>query len=656
LYRRIPLEFYGFCSMNSSNEKTNLVKGSNTPSLQNEELQEAETIDSYSLTATSDNSTEVRKTASLRCCGRDVDGLTIVIITVVAFSGIVTLALIIHILVGQPQVTPHSSVVSDDQVCSTIGLKLLRLNTITGTAQFTGVKKRVSALDAAIATYLCLTVTRPDLVSIGGDCGLVVDHRHNVFSASGVQKQQISQTNNKLPPFPTIFINGLCSSPASLGSATVPPPDAVESIGLPRLLSTLYQTHKKEGILPWKRLFSGALDLAKTGFIISPALAKNVLASNSNFKIMNQSIWANYSKPAGTKIYPPEDYIRLLKYIANNGVDAMYDFAGSYGKPYVQVNPSWTSQDFSVATSFLNQTDVLTKIRFGDYWIITPPSPSVSGVIVSSVLRSLTPADLANQTGFYRQLTELTKLTQATVSYATDSANNSVAAQIWNRWISWPYKTQTSADPAVYNASSAIPLTDTNGGTNIVVVDEDYTYIVLSATLGAPFGSGKVTSNGQILNNVLSMFSDAGVNAVGPNKQPWTTLSPTVVFHAKRKCGPRFALSGNGGLPASSAAIQVIANALVFEKACSAVDCLNLATAIGKPRSHVYFNPKGASSVVVESTMSDDIVKTLINAGHTVTRLVKGDSISNILAAGKLRHEYVQSGDERNPNTVAQGF
>uniref|UniRef100_A0A6P7FM53 Glutathione hydrolase 5 proenzyme-like n=1 Tax=Diabrotica virgifera virgifera TaxID=50390 RepID=A0A6P7FM53_DIAVI len=148
-------------------------------------------------------------------CGDEdcISGSKYVNIAFGTLTAIITLALIIQINYGDYQVVPHGSVASDSFECSKIGTSTL----IDG-----------NAIDAAIATAFCLSVTTPHLTGLDAE-GQILIYNHR----------------KKNPPLVINFSHKL-----------------LQSKDIPTSVLGLAYVHRKFGKLPWKNLVLPAANLA----------------------------------------------------------------------------------------------------------------------------------------------------------------------------------------------------------------------------------------------------------------------------------------------------------------------------------------------------------------------------------------------------------
>ncbi|TPP65739.1 Gamma-glutamyltransferase protein 3 (T03 family) [Fasciola gigantica] len=114
---------------------------------------DADVSEAFTPVAVSDKAPVISKTKEVPKIWKwKLEGMTLVVLSVIVLSAALTLALLISIIVGDPQVKPHGAVLAENEFCATMGLEMLE-------------KQGGNAVDAAVSTALCLAVVRPDIAS-----------------------------------------------------------------------------------------------------------------------------------------------------------------------------------------------------------------------------------------------------------------------------------------------------------------------------------------------------------------------------------------------------------------------------------------------------------------------------------------------------------
>ena len=133
-----------------------------------------------------------------------------------------------------------------------------------------------SAVDAAIAVQMVLTLVEPQSSGIGGGAFLL-HHDGRKLQAFDGRETAPAAVDEKL------FLNPQ--------GEPLPFPAAVNSgrsVGVPGAVMMLALAHRQHGRLPWARLFDPAIGLAEQGFAISPRLHTR-LASDAAIATMRGS-------------------------------------------------------------------------------------------------------------------------------------------------------------------------------------------------------------------------------------------------------------------------------------------------------------------------------------------------------------------------------
>ena len=173
-----------------------------------------------------------------------------------------------------------------------------------------------SAVDAAVAIQMVLTLVEPQSSGIGG--GAFVMH----------------WDGRRVSAF-----NGRETAPARAGEDlfldregnTIPFSEAVHSglsVGVPGTLAVLRQVHEKYGIFSWEQLFEPAILLAEKGFAISPRLHRQLqndrrLRDDDIARALYYDEEGN-AHPVGYQLRNPA-LAEILRRVALEGVSAFYE-------------------------------------------------------------------------------------------------------------------------------------------------------------------------------------------------------------------------------------------------------------------------------------------------------------------------------------------
>lgn len=191
--------------------------------------------------------------------------------------------------------------------------------------------------------------------------------------------------------------------------------------------------------------------------------------------------------------------------------------------------------------------------------------------------------------------------------------------------------------------SSLINVNDYEGGhtTHLCVVDKDGNAVSLTQTLGNFFGSG-FTAAGVLFNNSMSNFSSTSkINAVQPNKQPRSSIAPTILLKDNK---PFMVVGSPGAGRIIATVVQLIVNVVDFH--------MNAEDANNAPR---FFCQKFDDYLHLESRISEDIRKKLESKGHHLK--IYGDfdlffGGAQMIVADPLTGDYHGSADPRRGGTA----
>lgn len=175
-----------------------------------------------------------------------------------------------------------------------------------------------SAVDAAIAVQMVLTLAEPQSSGIGG--GAFMMHY------DGAAKSLAAYDGRETAPAtatPELFL-GPDKKPLDIRTAII----GGLSVGTPGVMRLLERAHAKHGRLPWSTLFQRAITLAENGFVISPRL-ETLIVGTAKALCQQPAAAAYYLKPgcepkrAGETLKNPE-LATTLRALAKGGANAFY--------------------------------------------------------------------------------------------------------------------------------------------------------------------------------------------------------------------------------------------------------------------------------------------------------------------------------------------
>jgi len=426
-------------------------------------------------------------------------------------------------------------------------------------------RKGGSAVDAAIAAEMVLTLVEPESSGLGGGAFLLLyDPKTKlVTSFDGRETAPASAT-------PDMFLDANGQPRAHF--------DAVPgglSVGVPGLVAMLELAHKKYGKLPWAELFAPAIRLAENGVPMPHKLAET-LREFPKIAAM-PDIKRYFSKPDGTlmgegDVLKNPELAASLRLIARHGAGAFY--SGAIARAIVEkvrrapVNPGGMALSDLAHYRARERTPVCAVYR-GDRVCSMGP-PSSGGISVLQILgmlarfpeRDLAP-DSLSEVHLFSQASRLAFADRAV--YMGDPAFVKVPVRglldphylAERSALIDPRRDMGTAEPGT-PPGLGTPLApekarELHGTSQMSIVDDRGEVVSMTATVEFILGSEMMTK-GFFLNNELTDFSFVPVidgkpvaNAPAPDKRPLSAMAPTIVFDAK---GRFLAALGSPGGPA----------------------------------------------------------------------------------------------------------
>ena len=435
-----------------------------------------------------------------------------------------------------------------------------------------------TAIDAAVAVQMVLTLVEPQSSGIGGGAFILHWDGQHIDGFDGRETAPAAATEGL---FLTADGKPMAYSQAVVGGRPV---------GVPGAVAALEAAHRLHGRLPWADLFRQAIALAEGGFAVSARLSAALQDETAMRRVAPASTF--YYDAAGQP-WPVGHVLRnpalgaVFRRLALEGSAAFYkgsiaiDIAGRV-QGYSSNPGSLTAADlagYQVVRRSSMCTDWLDHFRVCGF-----PPPSSGHLAVMQILGMLeqlptqAPAlvDGLPAADWLHQYTEASRLAFADrAQYVGDPAFVAAPGPDWHSLLAPAYLKQRAAligdrsmrqalpgQPAGVRSAWAAQTEQPEYGTShLSVIDAQGHAIAMTTTIEAVWGSrlmsdgGTGLAGGFMLNNELTDFSflptDASgrpvANRVQAGKRPRSSMSPTLVFD--RRDGRLLMTMGSPGGP-----------------------------------------------------------------------------------------------------------
>jgi gamma-glutamyltranspeptidase / glutathione hydrolase len=465
-------------------------------------------------------------------------------------------------------------------------------------------QKGGNAIDAAVAAAFAIGVVEPDGSGLGGGGGMLI----RLKNGQSVYINYYGQSSSRVHE--AGFVYGKDNQTA-------------KAILVPGTTAGLTIALRKYGTLPLAVVMAPAIRYAEKGFVIDETLSKIIL-DNTGFLQNNPAtasvyLHEGFPRAEGDTIRQP-DLAKTLKTVAQLGQAGFYQgpVAKSIVDEVIRCGGMMTLDDLSAFQPMITEP---LRGTYRGYTVLTAPPPH-SGVTILEALNILENADL-RKLGYYATSADAFHVLAETMrrvyadrtSFLADPRFEKVPVQglisrgfarsrfddiSMTAVIPADYRRTTSGNPVQYDVPVDInpaidgnspkkssPIVDTVkrgsrtnspetsqligntmylepvGGhtTQISVMDRDGNVVSLTQTLGLFFGSG-VTAAGVLLNNGMSNFASAArVNTVQPNKQPRSSIAPSLLL---RNDKPFMVVGSPGAARIPATVTTLIVNAVDY--------------------------------------------------------------------------------------------
>ena len=497
-----------------------------------------------------------------------------------------------------------------------------------------------SAVDAAIAAEMVLSLVEPQSSGIGGGGFLMLFDGRQTKAFDGRETAPAAATetlfqgaDGKALPFYGGVVGG-------------------RSVGVPGEMRLLEAAYRKHGKLPWKSLFAPAIKLAEEGFSISSRLAtllqseqylKNDPTARDYFYDSDGKPW-----PAGHLLKNPQ-LAQVLRELADGGADVFY--RGHIARDIVTkvqghpTNPGrLTLNDLSNYQAKV-RTPICTDIK--TLTVCGMPPPSSGGIAVAQLLGILAHTDIASALPHdgvptaeaIHLFSEAGRLVFADrARYVADTDFVPLPGKNFQALVDPAYLaarakliTPRSMGTATFGIPPAPTVTaglDTSpelpSTSHLSIVDAEGMAVAMTSSIEDQFGSRQMV-DGFLLNNQLTDFSfdasDANgliANRVQGGKRPRSAMAPTLVFE---KASGKLILSI--GSVNGSSIINHLGRTLIAMMDWG----LNIQQAIDMPN----FGSRNGPTELEQGRFPNSIVDALKEKGHNVRLVVDTSGLQGIM-------------------------
>ncbi|WP_162653163.1 gamma-glutamyltransferase family protein [Lentilitoribacter sp. Alg239-R112] len=408
-----------------------------------------------------------------------------------------------------------------------------------------------SAVDAAIAASMVLSVVEPQMTGIGGDCFAIIHDPKQ----GGIHAVNGSGRSSAKAEINWFFENDIIEIVDS----------GVHSITVPGALKAFDEMHQKFGKLEWTQLFGDAISTARNGFAVSPRVAFD-WARNDDALLRDegsaQHLLLSGRVPELGERMKFEALANTLEKISEYGIAPFYEgeFAAEIASVIAAKGGLLDEEDLANVTC-----DWVEPIstEFAGHEVLEIP-PNGSGMVTLIMMNLMEILDVH--------------------SYAPDSAERyhleieigRVAYSVRDAMLADPEHMEVPVEELISkeyaqklagqisklrrNDKIVLPEIPSSDTVYLTVADKDGQIVSLIYSVFTDFGSKIVTPNsGIVLQSRGACFNliPGHPNVIGPSKRPLHTIIPAM---AKQDGKPSYSFGVMGGAYQPMGQSHVFAN------------------------------------------------------------------------------------------------
>ncbi len=473
-----------------------------------------------------------------------------------------------------------------------------------------------NAYDAAIAVASTLNVVEPMMSGIGGyGTILTYDAKEKKVRFLNPSGRFPVNTNTDLMRAPT---------PDFMKNRRGP-----KSISTPGNLNAWKAMHESYGSLNWEQLFESAINHAKNGFPVSPALARWIEIAFEDFSPYARTFYGPENEPLkeGETLFQA-DLAKTFRTIQSEGVDPFYrgEIAQAIDKQMKEVESFLSLEDLQK-----NEAEWWEPLKFSykgfDVYTAALPANSFPALFNLGIMQEFKDEALEHNSSEYLHLfAEMTKESyKARLAYSFDpDVQEAPIDSILSQSVLAAMADQIDREAALPFEPPFSP--ESKNTTHFVVIDKWGNIVSATQTLGNLFGSRvMVEGTGVFLNNSMAYATyEPKGNPMDafPGRHKLSGDCPVIIIKDDQ---PWAALGSPGGHTITQNVPQIIFNLIDFN--------MTMQEAIDAPKIS-FVEP---DLIAVDQTLNDELISAMESKGHKIRK-------GNIGNAHGIRIRYAEDG------------
>ncbi len=384
-----------------------------------------------------------------------------------------------------------------------------------------------SAVDAAIAASVTLSVVEPQMTGIGGDC----------FALIAQADGQVHGLNG----------SGRAAADANAGwyrdnGFTEIPDLSAHSITVPGAVKAWEVMHSRFGKLPFERLFTDAIGLAEHGYAVAPRVAFDWVRQVETLRRdegTSKHLLISGEAPAFGDRVSCAALAKTLRLIAGEGSSAFYQGAvAAEIAATVQAKGGFLTEADLAAVEADWVTPIATSYGGHEVLEIPPNGQGVVALIMMNLMTLLNTAELPHDSAERYHL----EIEAGRVAYAVrdamvgDPAHMTISSEELTS-MAFAQSLVGQIDRSKRNPSVTVPKLPASNTVYLTVADRDGMAVSIINSVYGSFGSQIMTpDSGVLLQNRGACFvvAEGHPNAIGPSKRPMHTIIPAMALKGGR--------------------------------------------------------------------------------------------------------------------------